>query len=138
MELLYFRCDLFSMGSTIYLAHCISADYALGKGIAVEFQRRYDLRWRLEERGRGKWPDCILIGRVFNLVTKPRYFDKPTYVSLESSLLTMKGIIERAGIKEIAMPKIGCGLDRLAWPRVEALLKKTFADTDAKITVCYL
>lgn len=138
MELVYKNQDHFSVDPACYLAHCISADYALGKGIAVEFQRRYDLRWRLEERGQGKYPDCIIIGRVFNLVTKPHYFDKPTYASLEQSLLIMKGIIKRANIKEVAMPKIGCGLDRLSWPKVESILRKTFADMDIKILVCYL
>ena len=32
---------------TDYLAHCISKDYALGAGIAVEFQRRFRLREKL-------------------------------------------------------------------------------------------
>lgn len=30
-----------------YYAHCISRDYALGAGIAVEFDKRYDMRNRL-------------------------------------------------------------------------------------------
>ena len=34
--------DLFNVDKKYYLAHCISADFALGKGIAVEFNKRYD------------------------------------------------------------------------------------------------
>ena len=33
--------DLFSVPDDYYLAHCISADFAMGKGIAVEFNRRF-------------------------------------------------------------------------------------------------
>lgn len=32
--------DLFSVPNDYYLAHCISADFALGKGIAVEFNKQ--------------------------------------------------------------------------------------------------
>ena len=41
------RKDLFSVSNEYYLAHCISADFALGKGIAVEFNKRFDMRNRL-------------------------------------------------------------------------------------------
>lgn len=34
--------DLFSVPDNYYLAHCTSADFALGKGIAVEFDKRFD------------------------------------------------------------------------------------------------
>ena len=42
--------DLFEVPSDYYLAHCISADYALGAGIAVEFVKRFDMRTRLCEK----------------------------------------------------------------------------------------
>ena len=35
--------DLFTVDSKYYLAHCISDDFALGKGIAVEFRSRYNM-----------------------------------------------------------------------------------------------
>lgn len=34
--------DLFSVPDNYYLAYCTSADFALGKGIAVEFDKRFD------------------------------------------------------------------------------------------------
>lgn len=42
------KCDLFSLGPEYYLAHCISADFALGAGIAVQFNRRFDLHKKLK------------------------------------------------------------------------------------------
>lgn len=41
--------DLFSVPNDYYLAHCISADFALGAGIAVEFNKRFDMRRKLKE-----------------------------------------------------------------------------------------
>ena len=39
--------DLFSVPEDYYLAHCISADFGMGKGIAVEFVKRFDTRNQL-------------------------------------------------------------------------------------------
>lgn len=36
--------DLFSVSDEYYLAHCISADFGMGKGIVVEFNRRFDMK----------------------------------------------------------------------------------------------
>ena len=34
--------DLFSVPNDYYLAHCISADFGMGKGIVIEFNKRFD------------------------------------------------------------------------------------------------
>lgn len=75
------------------------------------------------------------VDRVFNLVTKARYFHKPTYETLERCLEEMRDIMDRQGIKRLAMPKIGCGLDRLEWGRVESIIGEVFGETDVEITV---
>jgi hypothetical protein len=33
------------------------------------------------------------------------------------------------------MPKIGCGLDKLEWPRVREMISSTFQDMNFKVTV---
>ena len=144
------RADLFSVSEDYYLAHCISADFAMGKGIAVEFNKKFNMKKALKN----KYPsylnffvnnfskkydgDCILEGRVLNLITKERYYNKPSYESLESALAWMKIVIRENNIKKIAMPLIGCGLDRLEWNKVKEILFNTFKDMDIEILVCYL
>lgn len=39
--------DLFTVSDDYALAHCISADFALGAGIAKEFDRRFDARKKI-------------------------------------------------------------------------------------------
>ena len=93
--------DLFSVPEDYYLAHCISADFAMGKGIVVEFNRRFDMKnklkahypdyldqWQKEKKSSG----CVLAGRVFNLITKERYFQKPTYETMRGALECMKAL----------------------------------------------
>lgn len=99
----------------------------MGKGIAVEFNKRYNMKNILQnkyldyinqyhyKRMNG---DCILEGRVLNLITKERYYEKPTYASITIALEKMRDICIKNNISKVAMPKIGCGLDRLKWDKV--------------------
>lgn len=139
--------DLFSVDDSYYIAHCISADFALGAGIAKEINRRFNTREELRREHSNfykKWMcldmrpfiQCIITGRIINLVTKTRYYEKPTYESLCTALYLMKVKCRVRNIKKMAMPLIGCGLDRLQWDRVSAMIKEVFADEDIEILVC--
>lgn len=132
------RQNLFYVPDDYYLAHCISADYNLGAGIAVDFNKKFHLKNKLKQLGSGKYPDCILIDEVFNLVTKNKYFNKPTYSSLEKSLQMMKNIMIERNINKIATYKLGCTRDKLSWPKVRELIESIFSDTDDEFIICIL
>ena len=142
MKLFVEKGDLFSVDEKYYFAHCISSDYAMGAGIAVAFQKKFRIRGVLMELPneiRHGYPDCIFTGnKVFNLITKKLYWNKPTYESLRLSLEEMKYLVEIEEIKYIAMPKIGCGLDRLQWGKVREIIEDIFKDVDVEILVKYL
>ena len=137
--------DLFSVSNDYYLAHCISADFGMGKGIVVEFNKRFDMKRKLQQ----KYPDyinewhrrkcigdCILEDKVLNLITKERYFHKPTYESMRAALSEMQSMCWFYNIKKVAMPIIGCGLDRLEWYKVSSIIKNVFENDDIEILVC--
>lgn len=137
--------NLFSVEDDFYLAHCISADFALGAGIAVEFNKRFNMKQQLQNKHPNfieEWTHhgyvgfCILEDKVFNLITKERYFQKPTYDSITQALVCMKDICIFNHIDKIAMPLIGCGLDRLDWNKVSNIIKEVFNDTAVEILVC--
>ena len=50
---------------------------------------------------------------VYNLITKERYFQKPTYQSIHYALDEMKYHAVTNNFRCIAMPKIACGLDKM-------------------------
>lgn len=123
------------------LCHCISSDFALGAGIAKKFAamgvkkkliEQYNKQWQ----GRGY---CLFIETdgvlAANLVTKERYFHKPTLETLRQSLEDMRGQAVERGLKKLAMPKIGCGLDKLQWDEVREVIKDVFKDTEIEILV---
>ena len=128
--------DLFKVDRSWYLAHCISADAKMGAGIAVQFKKRFNLNQLYQmELYVGQ---AVLIDRVFNLITKPLYWQKPTYDTLKTSLIEMRHIALRYDIEKIAMPAIGAGLDRLNWNKNREIIKDVFKDTDIEILVCML
>ena len=141
------KMNLFDVSDDYYLAHCISADFGMGKGIVIEFNKRFNMKRKLQEsnpnyllywKRYGMIADCIKVDKVFNLITKERYFHKPTYSSLRYSLCAMRDIAVKNKINKIAMPKIGCGLDGLQYDKVEKIIKEVFKDTNIEILVCYL
>lgn len=134
--------DLFKSDNTYTLVHCISHDCAMGAGIAVTFNNKFpemkkQLKNTIRENDLQGYFAILYRGErnVINLITKEKYWHKPTYSSLKTSLLNAKQIILRNNIKHIAMPVIGCGLDRLQWSKVSAMIKEVFADTDIEIVV---
>jgi hypothetical protein len=135
-----FENNVFDITKEWYLVHCISADCVLGQGIAYDFDWRFNLKNRLLNipLNNRTHPTCILIDRVFNLITKDLYYNKPTYTSLTTSLIKLKCMLELMDIKHIAMPKIGCGLDRLRWDKVRNIIESIFSDTKIHIIVCYI
>lgn len=137
--------DLFTVPQGYYLAHCIRGDYALGAGIAKAFDQVYNMRFKLHRDY--AIPDgekyanvgrALLVDNVFNLVTKQRCFHKPTYDTLYETLVDMKEQCENFDIEKIAMPLIGCGLDRLDWEQVKDVIEDVFGETDIEILVCKL
>ena len=55
---------------------------------------------------------------------------------MKLSLEKMKQICLENNIKKIAMPIIGCGLDKLKWEDVSEQIKNIFFNTDIEILVC--
>lgn len=132
-----------------YLVHCISADFKLGAGIAKEFDKRFHLREDLLYAYGDQWwkeyddrlpGDAVLHGkkRIIDLITKTRYWHKPTMYSMCRALSKMKDGCKKHNIEKIAMPKIGCGLDKLNWSDVSSAIEEIFADSSIEIVVCYL
>lgn len=72
---------------------------------------------------------------VYYLITKEKYWQKPTLSALRASLESMRNHMMLNDITRVAMPRIGCGLDGLVWPEVKEIIAQVFADYDCTITV---
>ncbi|XP_049766803.1 GATA zinc finger domain-containing protein 14-like isoform X3 [Schistocerca cancellata] len=130
--------DLFNAPADYSLAHCVAEDMRMGSGIAVTFRQMFRrVEELLDQRKRqGQVAVLELDGRfIYYLVTKPESNGKPTMETLERSLVAMRQHVIENNVKNLAMPRIGCGLDRLEWRRVKPLIESIFTGTGAQITV---
>ena len=143
MKLIEVKGDLFTkenmQDKNIYLVHCISRDCEMGLGIAKAFNKKYpSMKNSLKSRISNNTVCELYNNKVFNLITKNKYWQKPTYISLENSLKAMANDCWLLNIKILAMPRIACGLDKLNWNRIKAMLEDIFKDLDITIYVYVL
>ena len=131
--------DLFN--SCDSLMHCVSADFRMGRGIAVTFRRKFGrveklLHQNVQPGGCGVLKESNRY--IYYLVTKQRCFEKPTYNYLQASLCSARDHCIKHNIDKISMPQIGCGLDGLKWKEVADLVESVFRPTNITISVYIL
>ena len=130
--------DLFS--SKGCLAHSVSADFHMGIGVAKQVKTRYPTTYPKDVNHKrqpvfAQWIEGDRRNVVYHLVTKQRYFEKPTYESVKMSLQQMRTHADWSGVKRISLPRIGCGVDQLSWSEIRSLIKDVFKGSHVAITV---
>ena len=139
LTILEIKGDLFNAPDGFYFAYCVSSDFALGAGIAKQFRDKFNMKEKLMSKYNktdiGNIGKAILIVNCFNLVTKERYYNKPTYASVQMTLLDMKRQCIEKHITKLAMPHIAAGLDGLEWNTVLSILCGVFNDTNVIINI---
>ena len=137
--------EFYSKNMNFILIQCISSDFEMVAGIAVQFNKVFNCKNIAKRFYIQYWeykgtilPLLNHNAPVINLITKQYYFNKPTYKTMEESLLELKNYVVNNNIKSLAMPKIGCGIDKLQWGKVRDLIQRIFEELDIDITVCYI
>ena len=116
------------------LAHCISSDFKMSAGIARNFKRKFPYNFP-ESTNSPLFVQQLDDRFIYHLVTKKRFFQKPTYDSLRQSLEAMTNHANKHKVTQISMQEAGCGLDWLEWHEVERLIREICAQTNLSITV---
>lgn len=153
--------DLFKQGKEPVAAHCIAADFGMSRGIAAQFVKKMNMRNLLHEAMKaameqnkdiqfvlnpyqqsyggtyqGLVGEAVKVSHVYNLITKPWTYEKPTYKDFIAALESLKKAMVTSGETLLVIPKLGCGIDGLEWPAVNRIIKYTFGDTDIHVMVC--
>lgn len=151
------RQDITKLSGNCVICHCISADAAMGAGVALALVRKYpDLKPTVQSVLKTTHSDTLVGHVVFyadsyshtlvaNMVTKQNYWDKSTTMpsghylkNLKECLENVRNVMDGLNEKKLAMPKIGCGLDRCNWGDVLQLIDEVFGNSDMEIAVCVL
>ncbi|XP_034651837.1 ADP-ribose glycohydrolase OARD1-like, partial [Drosophila subobscura] len=109
------------------LAHCVGADLAMGAGIAVKFKEVYGKVDELRAQKAASGDVAVLKDN--------ESWGKPTYESLQSSLEQMREHMRKNIVKQLAIPRIGCGIDGLEWDKVSGVLEYVFGQEQLEIVV---
>ena len=137
--------DAYKRGEII--AHCVSSDFEMGIGVAkvladLEPEMREELRRNFpRKRNKSDFKPMVAPyeGIIWNLVTKYRYFDKPTVTEVRECLIELREIMHVqfgvANVKRISMPMIASGADKIPWEVTKALLEEIFEGNEFVITV---
>jgi O-acetyl-ADP-ribose deacetylase (regulator of RNase III) len=134
--------DLFVDASlTDALAHCVSQDLRMGKGIADIFKKKYGGLSELKAQQR-KVGQVAYLQRddryIFYLITKYGVYDKPAHDDFENSLVELRRLCEQLGVKGLSVPRIGTGLDGLSLNFVKDAINRAFDGSNIRVTMFYL
>lgn len=138
--------DLFSADDVDALAHGCNCAGAMGRGIAVEFKRRWPQMYE-EYRARCRSGELTL-GKVFpwqaedrwiyNLGTQAHWRTRAELTAVVSSVELMLTHAAEHGVRSIAMPRIAAGLGGLEWHDVEAAIAPAVAARGITVVVYQL
>jgi O-acetyl-ADP-ribose deacetylase (regulator of RNase III) len=143
MPITFVKGDLFEGGDLDALAHGCNCAGAMGKGIAVEFRKRFPRMYAEYKercaRGSFKLGDVFVWTAdrviVFNLGTQRTWRTKAELAAVESALWEMVRLAEEGGIRRIGMPRIGAGLGGLEWKHVRNVLEPVGEATSIELVV---
>ena len=135
--------DLFDDASLPALAHGCNCAGSMGRGIAVEFRRRWPAMYQAYRReckeGRFR-PGNVFVWEapektIFNLGTQPDPRASATLEYIEAALREAVRIAESKAIPVIGMPRIGAGYGGLQWTNVRTVLESIGAESGILLVV---
>lgn len=143
MTTVFLKGDLFHDSGLDALAHGCNCAGAMGKGIAVEFRRRFpqmyvEYKKRCDD-GRFQpgdvFPWCEGEITVFNLATQKTWRSQAEIFAIETAVRAMVALAEKSAIRRIGLPRIGAGLGGLPWKPVRKLLQRIGEGTEIDLIV---
>jgi len=73
---------------------------------------------------------------IFYIITKELSYHKPSYDNISAALNELRDLIVEHHIKNLALPRIGCGLDGLDWAIVRGIIENVFQNVECTIMIC--
>jgi O-acetyl-ADP-ribose deacetylase (regulator of RNase III) len=143
LKVQHFFGDLLEIEGSI--AHCVSADLKMGKGIALDIKNKYHQvmkDFKNNNINKIEVGDIGIVNNnehfIYNLVTKQTFnedVNDERYNKLRNSLRKMIDHMKSEGVTEINIPRLGAGLDKLNWSRVEDMIREEFKNEEIIINI---
>ena len=119
-------------------AHCVPADLQMAFGVAKLFRARYgNIQFLFHQRchtGAVALLTPVQTGvageYIFYLVTKTRYFDKPTFPDARQTMRAFVNMALKYDVQRVHIPLLCTGWDDMAWPETYHFLAETLLEID--------
>jgi len=133
--------DIFLVDSDYSIAHCISADLKMSKGIASRIKTKFGNTTPQLEKLNPQIGDAIpiKIGNkiIYHLVTKQKYFHKPKYNNIKLTIQNLKKSMQKLHDFKIAIPTIASGIDKCNWTIIKQTIFTEFLNTNINLLICH-
>ena len=138
----YTRTDIFTSRAQT-LVNPVNSVGVMGAGLAACFRRRHP--GMFEAYRRHCLSGAFSIGKlwvyrrsnpwVLCFPTKRHYRDASSLSYIDAGLANLRASYRDQGITSLAMPTLGCGLGRLAWPDVRLRIEAALGDLDLPVFI---
>lgn len=146
MTLEFVTGDCFATDEKIALAHGCNCSGAMGKGIAVEFKRRWPLMYENYKIACKSgdfllgdvytWKDDLTKRVIFNMATQKSWRSKATLGAIRQALKNTVAEAEKYEVACICMPLVGTGLGGLNVDSVKNLMAASIGRSKVRFLVC--
>lgn len=129
------------------LVNTVNCVGVMGKGVALQFKRRYPKMFseykRACDRGEVRighmhlWETGLLQGPryIINFPTKEHWKGRSRLEWIREGLVDLRRVIVELGLESVAMPPLGAGNGGLDWTDVEPIIQDALGDLDASVSV---
>ena len=135
------RGDLFTCPPTSSMAHCVSQDLRMTRGVAYRFRTVFGCIGDLCSQS-PRVGDVVYLNRgstfIYYIVTKKYFYQKPLLKDYFTALYSLRDLVLSHGVTDLAIPQLGCGLDRVPIPLFYSSLRSIFCGDSIIITVYIL
>ncbi|GLV58976.1 hypothetical protein KDH_58040 [Dictyobacter sp. S3.2.2.5] len=136
-QIMYCEGDIFTSSAQV-LVNPVNCSGVMGKGLALEFKKRYPEMFRSYQRQckdgtlRIGWPMLYTDSTpwILNFPTKDKVRADSKLEYIEKGLHFLVSYSWIIGIQSIAFPKLGAGLGGLSWSEVGPLMVDFLSYTD--------
>jgi hypothetical protein len=133
--------DIFLADSDYSIAHCISTDLKMSKGIASQIKMIFGNPTPQLKKLKPQIGDAIpiKIGNkiIYHLITKQKYFHKPKYDDIKLTIQNLKKSMRKLHDFKIAIPTIASGIDKSNWTIIKQHIFKEFLNTNINLLICH-
>lgn len=136
------RLNIFELSNDYSIAHCISADLKMSKGIALDIKNTYgdttNILSKLNPQLGHVLTTRINNKLIYHLITKEKFYQKPTINTIKTALANLKTCMIINNNFNLSIPKLASDLDNCNWTMIKQLIYAEFQNTDIELIICHI